>query len=614
MLAGKNAREAVYMKRLRILEIIFLAAVVVAVVASSIGCPIDELLNEGGDTFVPVTEITGVPTNETVGTVTLTGTVDPSKATNKTISWSVKDAGTTGGSTVTGKNKVTVTAPGTLKVTATIENGKAQGKDFTQDFSITFTNPKPVAYITSVPTTGTVGDPLTLTGIVVPDNATYTIVWSVTAAGSTGIATGPVTGNKVTATAPGTLEVTATIAKGTAQGTDYTQDFKIEFMIKEVADITGVPRIGTVNTELTLAGTVVPANATKKDIAWSVTAAGGTGIATGPVAGNKVTATAAGTLTVTATIVNGKLDGEIVRNYTKDFDIDFYIMPVTNITDVPRIGAVDTELTLAGTVVPADATNKTIVWSIKDAGGTGATLTGNTVSATTAGTLIVKATIANGLTQGADFTKEFEIEISPFVQVTGISVDPSDGWVGIPFTLNWTVTPANATNKDIVWSVSIDESSTATGTVVGNTVYATTPGTLRVKATIADGLPQGEAFTEKFSITFNDFSGTFKSVEKITGVPQAFPVNTALPLAGVVTPADATNKTIVWSVTAAGGTGIPTGIVTGNTVKATTAGTLKLRATITNGKIVEDGNEKEKIENFTEDFTIKFLNPTQFWR
>ena len=50
-------------------------------------------------------------------------------------------------------------------------------------------------------------------------------------------------------------------------------------------------------------------------------------------------------------------------------------------------------LTHIGTVVPANATNKNIVWSIKNAGATGATITDNTLNTTNAGTVMVTATI-----------------------------------------------------------------------------------------------------------------------------------------------------------------------------------------------------------------------------
>ena len=92
--------------------------------------------------FVPVTDITGVPTSTVAGTaLTLTGTVVPSNATNKTISWSVKEAATTG-AVITGDTLHT-TADGITVITATIADGAAVGTDHTQDFSITVTKVEP---------------------------------------------------------------------------------------------------------------------------------------------------------------------------------------------------------------------------------------------------------------------------------------------------------------------------------------------------------------------------------------------------------------------------------------------------------------------------------------
>ncbi len=59
---------------------------------------------------------------------------------------------------------------------------------------------------------------------------------------------------------------------------------------------------------------------------------------------------------------------------------------------------VNTDLALTGTVLPDSATNWAIVWSVADAGGTGAIISGSTFRAATAGTATVKAAIAGGLT------------------------------------------------------------------------------------------------------------------------------------------------------------------------------------------------------------------------
>ena len=98
-------------------------------------------------------------------------------------------------------------------------------------------------------------------------------------------------------------------------------------------------------------------------------------------------------------------------------------VPVTNIINVPAAVAVGTPKLLTGTVIPANATNKTIVWSVKEDGGTGATINNNVLNTTNIGTIEVTATIINGTAIGEDFTKDFTIEI---IERDGISNNAFD--------------------------------------------------------------------------------------------------------------------------------------------------------------------------------------------
>jgi uncharacterized protein (TIGR02145 family) len=90
--------------------------------------------------------------------------------------------------------------------------------------------------------------------------------------------------------------------------------------------------------------------------------------------------------------------------------------PVSDITGVPTTATAGYPLVLFGAVLPPNATSQTIVWSISatDDGSTGATISGNALSATAAGTATVTATIANGLGIGTPFTKDFPITVSIF--------------------------------------------------------------------------------------------------------------------------------------------------------------------------------------------------------
>jgi len=94
-----------------------------------------------------------------------------------------------------------------------------------------------------------------------------------------------------------------------------------------------------------------------------------------------------------------------------------YIVAVTSITEVPTSGQVGIPLILAGIVNPTDATNKTTIWSVVSGGTTGATITGNTLNTTAGGTVNVKATITNGISQGRDYTEDFNIIISSIMRI-----------------------------------------------------------------------------------------------------------------------------------------------------------------------------------------------------
>ena len=89
----------------------------------------------------------------------------------------------------------------------------------------------------------------------------------------------------------------------------------------------------------------------------------------------------------------------------------FPFVPVTGITGLPIVVSVGTPMALTGRVNPYYATNKSIVWSVSDAGTTGATISGNTLSTTGEGKVTVTATIADGLGEGVDYTQSFDIAV-----------------------------------------------------------------------------------------------------------------------------------------------------------------------------------------------------------
>jgi len=116
------------------------AGIFAAMVLVIVGCGPDPY-------YVRVEFIEGVPDTGTAGTpLTLTATIRPSFASNNDIVWSVKDPGTTRAS-ISG-NILNARATGTVIIRALIANGFAEGKEYTQDFTVVFTGAKFITDIT----------------------------------------------------------------------------------------------------------------------------------------------------------------------------------------------------------------------------------------------------------------------------------------------------------------------------------------------------------------------------------------------------------------------------------------------------------------------------------
>ena len=165
-----------------------------------------------------------------------------------------------------------------------------------------------------------------------------------------------------------------------------------------------------VGESVTLESTVEPENATDTSVSWSISADGGTGA---NLAVDVLTAERAGTITLTATVADGFAVGE---SFTKDFEITVHEAFVAvadiqmDLTEVTVGEAVD----LASTVLPEDATNKTIVWSVTSGE---ASIADNKLTASAAGDLVLEANIVDGIVDG-DFVKTFNVKaVEGFVPV-----------------------------------------------------------------------------------------------------------------------------------------------------------------------------------------------------
>jgi len=548
-----------------------------------------------------VTDITDIPTVAWANYSTpLTYTVEPSNATNKTAVFTVvSDGGTglsTGADNVVGD--ISAKQPGTVTLKATIKNAVGDRtadseviniRDYEKDVTVTVKN-RVTTDILLESQKATSLKPVTLIPTVLPENASQKeIVWTISGAGTTeAVISGEV---RFYAKEAGAALVKATIkGAGSEDGTlDFVRTFSIVVENIPVSNITGGFETETTlpngSRTIELSATVEPSDATHKDIVWSVSSAGKTGA---KIDGTTLSFSGIGSAVVTATIERASENG--LMAFTKDFTITVNNVDVTGITDIPGNVMSGAVTTLAGTVAPADATSKVIVWSLVDAGTTGATLTGSVLTTPKVGTLTLRATIANGKGAGVNYTQDFNIMVGIPVTniVRGFPAETTLASGRRSIILIGTVVPSNATNQNIIWSIS---DAGTTGAVISsdNMITFTGLGTAKVKARIENAVADGDgAYEQEFSIVVTNID-----VTGITGIPDSVQPGTVTTLSGTVAPANATSQTIQWSLIDAG-TGSAT--LSGSQLTTPKLGVVKVRATIANGKGTG--------VNYTQDFNI----------
>ncbi len=137
---------------------------------------------------------------------------------------------------------------------------------------------------------------------------------------------------------------------------------------------------------------------------------------------------------------------------------------------------------LKATVSPDNATNKNVTWSSSKESVATVNSSG-LVTAKANGSATITAKTKDG---GKTATCKITVKIDTTVSVTGVTLDKSAAslTVGESVTLKATVSPSNATKKDVSWSSS--NSGVATVDSSGK-VTAVAPGTAKITVTTNDG-------------------------------------------------------------------------------------------------------------------------------
>ena len=387
---------------------------------------------------------------------TLTATVNPNDATNKTVTWKSDKPEIV---EVDSNGNVTAKAAGTATITATADGKSASCK-------VTVNGQPATVPVQSVELNQTTlelkaGNTATLTATVSPESATdKTVTWT---SDKPEIAT--VEGGTVTAKAEGTATITAKAGDKTATCTVTVT--KADVAVESVTlDKTSLDL--KVGNNATLTATVSPEGATNKDVTWTsdnpeVAAVEG-GTVTAKAEGTAIITAKAGDKTATCTVTVAKADVE-VESVTLD----------KNSLDLKT----GDNTTLTATVNPESATNKDVTWTSDKP--EIAAVEGGTVTAKAEGTATITVTTIDG-----GKTATCKVTVTPkTVPVSSIQVQGvASIYVGDTAKLTATITPDGASNKAVTWDS--QNKDIATVDQQGN-VKALKAGTATITATAQDG-------------------------------------------------------------------------------------------------------------------------------
>ncbi|MCL1838222.1 MAG: Ig-like domain-containing protein [Propionibacteriaceae bacterium] len=351
----------------------------------------------------------------------------------------------------------------------------------------------PVSGVSLKPATASinVGGTVSLTPTVTPANATNkNLTWS---SSNTSVATVSA-GGVVTGRAAGNATITVKTVDG---GKTATVQVKVSVPVVGVKLSSSALTL-KVGAKSTLTPTITPASASNKGVSWS---SSNTSVATVDAKG-VVTGKKAGTVNITVKTVDGGKTAVAKVTVKAGLAISG-VKPVPSVLPVGQIvnvsGTITSGFTI-GTVTGQilDSTGKA-VYSFSESVGKTKYTPSNTMNIKMAFSKLTKPGSYTYTITASDVSPETKqlyrqsfTLVTPVVKVSGVKLDKTivNIKTGASTTLTATITPANATNKNLSWASS--NKTVATVNTKG-VVTGIKQGTAQITATTADGSKQAKA-------------------------------------------------------------------------------------------------------------------------
>lgn len=222
----------------------------------------------------------------------------------------------------------------------------------------------------------------------------------------------------------------------------------------------------------TLTATVSPSNASNKNVNWSTNNG-----AVATISGGKITPVGKGSATITCTAADGSgVKATCSVTVTEDIKVSNISLSTNSVTLNRSRGET---ATLTATVSPSNATNKNVSWSTNNSAV--ATVSGGKITPVGKGSATITCTAADGSGAKANCS----VTVIEDIKVTGITLDKTS----ITMTtvqsekLTATISPENASNKNLSWK----SSDTDVATVADGLVKAVGIGSATISCMALDG-------------------------------------------------------------------------------------------------------------------------------
>ena len=214
----------------------------------------------------------------------------------------------------------------------------------------------------------------------------------------------------------------------------------------------------TIGASESLVATISPSNATNKDVEWT---SSNTNVATVDTTG-KVTGVSAGSATITVKTKDGS------KVATCNVTVKNPVISVTGVTlNKTALNLVTgASESLVATISPSNATNKNVEWTSSNTNVATVDTTGKVKAISTGSAIITVKTKDGSKVATCNVTVK-----NPVISVTGVTLNKTalNLVTGASESLVATISPSNATNKDVEWTSSNTNVATVdtTGKVTG---------------------------------------------------------------------------------------------------------------------------------------------------